>query len=215
DAPPWSKQLRTVGVTGTNGKTSTTTWIAAALRTVARPVARATTIGYYLDDEELPFPKDYDGFLALMKACVDRGGKLAAIELTSEALARGFMKAWPSQVGVFTNLTHDHLDAHGSPEHYLASKAQLFVSLPEGGTAILNGCDPAAALIAEVIPAHVKTLRYGVPARGEAWGELDLRAARVDLGWDGTRITLETRLPDMPEELRVRAIGAIYAENAL
>jgi UDP-N-acetylmuramoyl-L-alanyl-D-glutamate--2,6-diaminopimelate ligase len=204
-----------VGVTGTNGKTSTTTWIAAALGTVARPVARATTIGYYLDDEEQPLPKDYDGFLGLMKACVDRGGKLAAIELTSEALARGFMKAWPCQVGVFTNLTHDHLDAHGSPEHYLASKAQLFVSLPEGGTAVLNGCDPAAALIAEVMPAHVKAWRYGVPARGEAWGELDLRAARVDLGWDGTRIALETRLPEMPQELRVRAIGAIYAENAL
>src|ERR1700733_15468860 len=98
-APEWSKALRTVGVTGTNGKTSTTTWIAAALGTVARPVVRATTVGYFLDDEELSLPKDYDGFLAVMRACVDRGGKLAAIELTSEALARGFAVAWPCEVG--------------------------------------------------------------------------------------------------------------------
>jgi UDP-N-acetylmuramoyl-L-alanyl-D-glutamate--2,6-diaminopimelate ligase len=168
-----------------------------------------------LDDEELPLPKDYHGFLALMRACLDRGGKLAAIELTSEALARGFMRAWPSEVGVFTNLTHDHLDAHGSWEHYLASKAQLFLNLPEGGTAVLNGCDPAAALIAEIVPKHVRTWRYGVPARGDAWGELDARATGVDLGWDGTRVALAATLPALPREIRVRAIGAIYAENAL
>jgi UDP-N-acetylmuramoyl-L-alanyl-D-glutamate--2,6-diaminopimelate ligase len=206
-----------VGVTGTNGKTSTTTWVAAALGRVARPVVRATTVGYYLDDEELPLPKDYEGFLGVMRACVDRGGGLAAIELTSEALARGFVSAWPCQVGVFTNLTHDHLDAHGSPEHYLASKAQLFVSLPEGGTAVLNGCDPAAALIADVVPARARTWRYGVLARGAPWGDLDARATQIALGWGGTRVAVEggRRLPPLPRELTVRAIGSIYAENAL
>jgi UDP-N-acetylmuramoyl-L-alanyl-D-glutamate--2,6-diaminopimelate ligase len=216
-APEFARAFRTVGVTGTNGKTSTTTWVAAALATIARPVARATTIGYWLDDEELDLPKDYEGFLDLMRACLDRGGKLAAIELTSEALARGFMTAWPSQVGVFTNLTHDHLDAHGSAEHYLASKAQLFLNLPEGGTAVLNGCDPAAALIGEIVPGRVQTWRYGISDRGEAWADLDLSARAIELGWEGTRVEIEAsgRLPAMPKEVRVRAIGAIYAENAL
>jgi UDP-N-acetylmuramoyl-L-alanyl-D-glutamate--2,6-diaminopimelate ligase len=215
--PAWSRGLRTVGVTGTNGKTSTTTWIAAALRARSRPVVRATTVGYYLDDEELALPKDYDGFLAVMRTCLDRGGTLAAIELTSEALARGFAVAWPCEIGVFTNLTHDHLDTHGSPEHYLASKAQLFVNLPKGGTAILNGCDAASRLLGEVIPDGVGTWRYGVPSRGAAQAELDLRAERVDLGWEGTRLVCEasSRLPTMPRELRVRAIGEVYAENAL
>src|SRR5262249_27667963 len=103
NAPAWSRAIRTVGVTGANGQAATATWIGPALRAVPRPVARATTVGYYLDDEELALPKDYDGFLALMHACKGRGGTHAAIELTSEALARGFMKAWPAEVGVFTN----------------------------------------------------------------------------------------------------------------
>ena len=216
-APAWSRALRTVGVTGTNGKTSTTTWIAAALRARSSPVVRATTVGYYLDDEELALPRDYDGFLAVMRACIDRGGTLAAIELTSEALARGFAVAWPCEIGVFTNLTHDHLDTHGSPEHYLASKAQLFVNLPKGGTAVLNGCDEASRLLGEVIPDGVTTWRYGVPSRGAAQAELDLRAENVELGWDGTRLACvaSARLPAMPSELRVRAIGHVYAENAL
>jgi UDP-N-acetylmuramoyl-L-alanyl-D-glutamate--2,6-diaminopimelate ligase len=206
-----------VGVTGTNGKTSTTTWVAAALRARSSPVVRATTVGYYLDDEELALPRDYDGFLAVMRASVERGGTLAAIELTSEALARGFAVAWPCEIGVFTNLTHDHLDTHGSPEHYLASKAQLFVNLPKGGTAILNGCDEASRLLGEVVPDGVTSWRYGVPSRGAAQAELDLRADRVDLSWAGTRLSCAAsrRLPAMPQELSVRAIGEVYAENAL
>jgi UDP-N-acetylmuramoyl-L-alanyl-D-glutamate--2,6-diaminopimelate ligase len=145
------------------------------------------------------------------------GGKYAAIELTSEALARGFAAAWPCRIGVFTNLTHDHLDAHKSPEHYLASKAQLFMHLPAGGTAVLNACDPASELVAEVVPEAVEIVTYGVAARGEAWREVDLRAASIEVTWEGTRIALEAsaELGDVPSEMTLRAHGAVYAENAL
>src|SRR3954471_10603950 len=90
--PAWHKQLFTVGVTGTNGKTTTTAWVAAALRRLAKttgagPVARATTVGFFLDDEELTIEKSYKGFIDAMSTCADRGGRYAAIELTSEALA--------------------------------------------------------------------------------------------------------------------------------
>ncbi len=131
--PDWSRRLTTVGVTGTNGKTSTTRWIGACLARLARPVAQTTTFGSFLDDAPFEASRDFEGFLATMRAAIDQGGRFAAIELTSEALARGFARAWPCSVGVFTNLTQDHLDAHGSPEHYLASKAQLFVTLPPDG----------------------------------------------------------------------------------
>jgi len=87
------------------------------------------------------------------------------------ALARGFARAWPFRAGVFTNLSHDHLDAHGSPEHYLASKAQLFVGLPPGGCAVLNAGDPSSELLAEVLPPGVRVVRYAVPSRGEPSGE--------------------------------------------
>jgi UDP-N-acetylmuramoyl-L-alanyl-D-glutamate--2,6-diaminopimelate ligase len=217
-APPdWSRRLFTVGVTGTNGKTSTTRWTAACLARLARPVAQTTTLGSFLDDAPLEVTRDFDGFLATMRAGLDAGGRFAAIEVTSEALARGFARAWPCRIGVFTNLTHDHLDAHGSPEHYLASKAQLFVGLPPGGCAVLNGADPATELLAEVIPEGVRVVRYAVPSRGEAPREPDLRAIDVRPSWDGTRVVLEGRgaLAGAPREMRIRAIGDIYVENAM
>lgn len=220
--PTWHADLFTVGVTGTNGKTTTTAWVAAALRRLARssgagPVARATTVGFFLDDEEQSIAKSYEGFLSAMKACVDRGGKYAAIELTSEALAQGFARAWPARVGVFTNLTHDHLDAHGSAEHYLASKAQLFVALPAGATAVLNASDPVYELLREVMPEGVKVLAYAVPSRGQVQGEPDIVATSVEVSWSGTRVTCAVRDPasGLPHEVRVKAIGEVYAENAL
>ena len=213
--PSWAEKLFTVGVTGTNGKTTTTAWVAAALRVLSHPVARATTVGFFLDEQPFEIERSYDGFIKGMRACVDRGGTHAAIELTSEALARGFARAWPCKVGVFTNLTHDHLDAHGSPEHYLASKAQLFVSLPVDGTAILNASDENFPLLREILPPHVKLRTYAVPSRGEVHGTPDLVAKDVTVDWSGTRIACESPDPTLPKEVRVRAIGSVYAENAL
>jgi UDP-N-acetylmuramoyl-L-alanyl-D-glutamate--2,6-diaminopimelate ligase len=213
EPPPWSRELHTVGVTGTNGKTSTTLLCGAALGRAHAPVAIATTVGSYLDREPLEVSRDYHGFLATMDAARARGGRFAAIELTSEALALGFARAWPCRVGVFTNLTRDHLDAHKTAEHYLASKAQLFMALPEGGTAVLNGCDPASELLAEVVPPGVQIRRYGLASRGTAAQPLDVGATEVTLSWDGTRIALTGAEP--LAELRIRAIGEIFAENAL
>lgn len=212
--PKWAETMTTVGVTGTNGKTTTTAWVAAALRAgVQGPVVRATTVGFFIDDRRVTVEKSYDGFLGCLKEAHDLGGHYAAIELTSEALARGFARAWPCQVGVFTNLTHDHLDAHGSPEHYLASKAQLFVALPPGGTAVLNASDENFALLAEVVPAHAKLRTYAVPSRGEVVGTPEIVATNVAVTWEGTRITCVSET--LPTSLSVKAIGAVYAENAL
>ncbi|MBS2017241.1 MAG: UDP-N-acetylmuramyl-tripeptide synthetase [Deltaproteobacteria bacterium] len=215
--PPFHRELTTVGVTGTNGKSTTTTWIAAALRHLSRPVARATTLGFFADDEELSLAQTYDDFLEGMRLVHARGGRHAAIELTSEALARGFARAWPCRVGVFTNLTHDHLEAHGSAEHYLASKAQLFVTLGEGASAVLNASDPVYELLREVTPPHVSMTTYAVPSRGASQGEPDLVAEHVRVSWDGTTILCRARdeRRGLPTSLTVRAIGEVYAENAL
>lgn len=202
--------MTTVGVTGTNGKTSTTLLVGAALRELASPVAHVTTVGSFLDRDRFEASFDYRGFLATMEAARGRGGRFAAIELTSEALALGFAKAWPCRVGVFTNLTRDHLDAHGSAEHYLASKAQLFMQLVEGGVAVLNAADPASELLAEVVPAHARIVRYAVPSRGPV-DRADYLASDVAVGWEGTTI----RLAAEPAEVRIAAIGEVFAENAL
>jgi UDP-N-acetylmuramoyl-L-alanyl-D-glutamate--2,6-diaminopimelate ligase len=216
--PAWVNDLIHVGVTGTNGKTSTTRFVSAALGSLSKPVASITTVGSFLDDESVKAPRSYEGMLATLSDAQRRGGKYAALEVTSEILALGFAKRWPFRVGVFTNLTHDHLDAHGSSEHYFASKAQLFHSLPpHGGCAILNGCDDVAELLCDVTPKGVRLLSYGAPSRGTARISLDATAADVRLGLDGTRsrITLGAALGGGELELVTRAIGHIFAENAL
>lgn len=216
-APPWASSLFSVGITGTNGKTTTTAMTAALLGELARPVARVTTVGAFLDEERQEVPAHYAGFLETLQRCLNRGGRYAALEFTSEALALGFAKAWPCRVAAFTNLSLDHSDAHGSPEHYLASKAQLFMALAEGSSAVLNGRDAAAQLLSEVIPPGVNVLTYGLPSRGEAWTGLDLSAHSVRLGFDGTRFELApcARFPELPGTLSIRAVGEIFVENAL
>jgi len=217
EAPPWASSLFTVGVTGTNGKTSTTAMVAALLGELARPVARITTVGSFLDERRLDVPAHYAGFLDTMQRCFNLGGRYAAVEFTSEALAMGFAKAWPCRVAAFTNLSLDHSDAHGSPEHYLASKAQLFMALPSGATAVLNARDSAAGLLSEVIPPGVHVIHYGVPSRGQLWVPPELDVRSVHVSFEGTRFELEpsARFPDLPSELRIRAVGEIFVENAL
>ena len=216
-APPWAASLLSVGVTGTNGKTSTTGFIAGLLCLLARPVAKVTTLGCFLDEERLDVPAHYEGFLQTLERCRHAGGRYAALELTSEALALGFAKAWPCRIGVFTNLSHDHSDAHGSVEHYLASKAQLFMALPPGGTAVLNARDEAALLLREVLGPNVDVISYGVASRGDAWAPPDLVAEQIELSWRGTRATLtpSLRFPELPRQLELQAIGDIFVENAL
>lgn len=204
-------------MTGTNGKTTTTTYLAAALSRSSTPIPRITTVGFFVGDEQQRAEPGFDTLVRTLKTGLDRGARHAALEWSSEALALGMIQFWPCRVGVFTNLTRDHLDRHPSPEHYLASKAQLFVHLLEGGAAVLNGCDPAGPLLAEIVPAHARTLYYGAASRGTALAPLDLEATRVALSWEGTRIGLRSSaaLGSVPGEIHIRAIGNVFAENAL
>jgi UDP-N-acetylmuramoyl-L-alanyl-D-glutamate--2,6-diaminopimelate ligase len=166
-------------------------------------------------DEELTVSPDYEGFLETMDLGHRRGARHAAIELTSAALALGFLRGWRCRIGVFTNLSHDHLDMHRSPEHYLASKAQLFVQLPKDGTAVLNAGDPASQLLDEVIAPEVTRWTY---AQGQ--GAVDLAPSALRVSWQGTEAELAAspRLAPLLADvhtLSVPAIGDIYLVNAL
>ena len=213
--PPSHAHLRTIGVTGTNGKTSTTWWLAHALARVHAPVPTTTTVGaFLLPGGELPIEANWEGFVGLMDRAVSEGAKYAAIEMTSEALSRGFAKAWPAKVAVFTNLSHDHLDSHGSPEHYLASKAQLFVHLTAGGTAVLNGCDETSLLLREIVPKGVTITTFGDDDRGQVLMPLTIRISSCAISWEASTLTLQApTLGREHLELRVPAIGRIFGEN--
>lgn len=214
---PWADPYFTIGVTGTNGKTSTTMLAAAAMRAAGHKVMIETTIGYYLDDAELQVPRTHGGFLAALHRSAELGCRHAAIEVTSEALAGGYAKRWRFDLGVFTNLSRDHLEAHESFEHYLASKAQLFVHLGPGRTAVLNACDEMSTVLDRAIPADVQRRWFGVPSRGPTFHEPDLAASEVTLGLDGTRVTLAPSplAEQFGGSIETRLIGEVFAENAL
>lgn len=215
-APTWADEIATIAVTGTDGKTSTTRFCAAGLAAARLgPVARMTTVDAGIDDQLGPPPDDHDGFLAMMRALHQRGGRRAAIEVTSATLGLGFARAWPVRVGVFTNLGNDHLRTHGSPEHYLASKAQLFVALPAGGAAVLNAGDPNAALLAEVLPGGVRALWFAGPGAAEH-RQVDVRVRSIAPSWDGLALELEAseQLGPMPTRMRLATPAPFQAGNA-
>lgn len=214
---PWARQFTTVGVTGTNGKTSTTRLVAAALEGPSRPVLSETTIGYEFRGEPVKVPRTLQGFYGALARAARLGARHAAIETTSQALGRGYAKLWRFDVGVFTNLSHDHLSQHGSWEHYLASKAQLFVHLGPGATGVLNAADACAELIHRVMPSDVKRLWYGVNTRGAFLVPPDLEAASVELSPEGTRVALRDSplAASFGGVLTTSLVGAVFAENLL
>jgi len=215
-AAPWADPFFTVGITGTNGKTSTTLLIAEVMRASGAPVAVETTIGASREAGTFT-ARSESRFFDRMRAAADRGISRYAIEVTSEALAAGWAKRWRFDLGVFTNLTQDHLDAHGSFEHYLASKAQLFVHLGPRRHAVLNAADPASMLLQQVIPEDVVRFWYGSRSRGEFVTTPDLAIRDLKLTLDGTEIQLapSPSATLLGGTLKTRLIGSVFAENSL
>lgn len=199
-------RLTTVGVTGTNGKTSTVTMVDAIARASGECGARLTTLGAWVGEQTIDEPEPARRFLRCVETAVARGAKTLALEMTSKALAGGIATRWRPRVGVFTNLTRDHLDLHQTPEAYLASKAQLFLALPPGGVAVLNADDGSSALLTEVVPPHATTVTYGTLAN------CTLRAEDIEVTREGTRARLCGALE---HELRLRVHGRVHVFNAM
>ena len=206
------RALRTAAVTGTNGKTTTTSMIAAVVAASGETPARLTTLGAWVGADKIDAPTPNDEFLSCVETAVARGAKTFACEVTSKALLGGLARRWRPHVAVFTNLTRDHLDMHGTPEAYLAAKAQLFMALPEGGVAVMNRDDGSSPLILEVTPKHAKVVTYSVKDP-----RATLAATSVTPSARGTRVVLApSRLGDaLGGVLELRVVGAVHAQNAL
>ncbi len=213
----WAEDIFSIGVTGTNGKTSTTHLIASALQGAGKSTIRQSTLGYELDGEPLEVVRTEAGFHEAMHTAASRGCRHAAIEVTSTALRNGWALRWRFDLAVFTNLSRDHLDQHGTFEHYLASKAQLFVHLGPGRTAILNACDECAQLIDRAMPDDVQRIWYASPTRGQQQRPADLVARSIELTPHGTEVALEeSELANrLGGRLSLNLIGEVFAENAL
>ena len=199
------RDLRLLGVTGTNGKTTTAFLLEAGIRAAGHRTGLLGTVLTRIGDDVLPSVRttpeapDLQALLALMR---ERGTTAVALEVSSHALALGRVDGVVLDVAVFTNLSQDHLDFHASMAEYEAAKASLFT--PERARrAVLNCDDPAARRIARATALPVTT--FGEDADWSAH-ELDLRA-------DGSRFRL--RGPDVDVRAGVRLPGAFNVANAV
>lgn len=161
-----ASRLRLIGVTGTNGKTTTAHLVQQILNGAGRRCGLIGTVcvddgaGVRASDLTTPSAFELSRTFATM---VERGCEAAVMEVSSHALDQGRVAGLAFDVGVFTNLSGDHLDYHGTPEAYAAAKARLFAMLPRSGFAVVNAEDPAAARMVEQCEASV--VRCGIGGR--------------------------------------------------
>ena len=165
-----AEKLKIVGVTGTNGKTTTTNLVRGILETVTGgPVGligtnrNITGKGEYDAVNTTPESRDLQG---LFREMVDAGCKYAVMEVSSHALSLDRVEGVPFQVGCFTNLSQDHLDFYGTMEAYLEAKLLLF---DRCGTAAVNQDDPAAPRVLE--RAGERALTFGLGEKARLRGE--------------------------------------------
>jgi UDP-N-acetylmuramoyl-L-alanyl-D-glutamate--2,6-diaminopimelate ligase len=198
-----SRALRVCGVTGTNGKTTTTFLIDAILRDAGRRTGVIGTLGVRRDGAEVEFhattpttPEASD-LQRLLREMVDAGVQDVTMEVTSHALTLHRVEHCRFVTAVFTNLTQDHLDLHRTFEAYRDAKARLFAMVEPDGVCIVNADDPYGDAMARASRAPVWT--YGVerPAariRAES-PAVTPRGTRFVIAWPGGNLPVALPLP--------------------
>jgi UDP-N-acetylmuramoyl-L-alanyl-D-glutamate--2,6-diaminopimelate ligase len=201
--------LKLIGVTGTNGKTTTSYLVDSILRAAGAEVGLLGTIGYRLVREEVPAPNTTPESLDLQKylaRIVRNGGTHAVLEASSHALAMDRLWGCPFAVAIFTNLTRDHLDYHKTIEDYFAAKRRLF----EG----TGAAPPAAGVInrddefgRRLVGLATRTVTYGLEVGAE------VTARKPELSLSGIEFTAETPVGKI--EIRSKLVGRPNVYNIL
>ena len=203
-----SSRLRCVGVTGTNGKTTTTYLIRSVFEAAGRRTGLLGTIQYEIGRRRLPADRTTPDPVTLSEYLDDmcrEGLTSAVMEVSSHALAQRRVDGVRFETGVFTNLSGDHLDYHGDMGRYREAKGLLFRNLADNATAVLNEDDRATSYYKEITRARV--IGYGLRGRGEVTGLV------LDMGLTGTRFLL--RSPWGDSEVQLKLIGRHNVANAL
>lgn len=207
-----SKQLQMIGVTGTNGKTSVAGILHAMLVHLGKKSALNGTIGFNLDGTLYPSANTTSDALTTQRMIAkarDAGCSHMTMEVSSHGLVLGRLAGVEFNTAIFTNLTHDHLDFHGTMEEYGHAKGLLFSQLgqdlSEPKFAILNADDSWSKKYASLTPHRLFT--YGI--RNDA----QFRARNIRLQQDETNFTLEC--PSGTFEVTMRLLGEFNVSNAL
>lgn len=200
-----SRQLRLVGVTGTNGKTTVTHMLEAMLEAAGWRTGLIGTVHTRLGDETIPNPRttpeatDFQRLLANMAA---RGAQVVAAEVSSHALALHRVDATWFEVAAFTNLSQDHLDFHGDMDAYFQAKAHLF-DPGRCGRAVVFVDDPAGRRLLDLLDVAALTVGTGG----------DVTATRVEAGVARCRFSFTA--PGAGDDVELPVGGRFNVDNAL
>lgn len=205
-----SGDLRVIGVTGTNGKTTTTHLIQAILEEAGKRTGILGTLYARFEDVEInmghttPESLDIEEFMNITRA---KGGRYVVMEVSSHALDLGRVDKIQFDAAVFTNLTQDHLDYHNTMDQYKESKLQLFhrVANQAGKFTIVNADDPYAHDFINASGTECRTYAINNPA--------DVRAADLNTNLKGSRFKVVTAGEEF--EISMKQIGLFNVYNAL
>lgn len=207
-------QLKVMGVTGTNGKTTTAFLVKHLLDTDHRRCGLIGTVKYCIGDEEIEAPRTTPESIdlqELLARLIDAGGKAVAMEVSSHALVQKRVRSIAFDAAVFTNLTQDHLDYHRTMDDYFEAKAGMFEMLStqtgKKGRALVNGDDRYGHRLIERFAKKTNLLTYGMGVRS------DFRATDVRFDANGSRFQLEAKGRNYL--VRTPLIGAFNIYNTL
>ncbi len=211
-----SSRLWMVGVTGTNGKTSCSHWIAQSLTRMQRTCAIAGTLGNGFPgklETGVNTTPDAVWLQGKLRDWDRAGARAVAMEVSSHGLDQGRVAGVEFDVALFTNLTRDHLDYHGSMQRYRAAKAKLF-QCETLKWSVLNLDDPFGAQLAAKKPrSGVRVMGYGFGRTRTAAHVERVSGSNLDVGLDGMRFDVTT--PWGNANIRSKLIGRFNAANLL
>lgn len=199
-----SKKLNLVGVTGTNGKTTTATLLYDVFRRLGYKAGLLSTVANYIDGtvyhatHTTPDPLSLNEMLAKM---VDAGCEYAFMEVSSHAIHQRRIAGLTFKGGIFTNLTQDHLDYHRTMEEYLKAKKKFFDDLPSSSFALTNADDKNGSVMLQ----NTKARKYTYSVRGLG----DFKARIIEKHFDGTAVEIDGN------EVQLQFVGVFNVYNLL
>jgi UDP-N-acetylmuramoyl-L-alanyl-D-glutamate--2,6-diaminopimelate ligase len=209
-----TQNLHLIGITGTNGKTTTSHLIEKVFREAGKNTGMIGTIEMKIKERSYKVSNTTPDSLFLQNAFYQMKEEqvdVAVMEVSSHALDQGRVRGCDFDIAVFTNLTQDHLDYHKNMEEYQFSKSLLFSQLgnayhrADRKVAVLNNDDPASRMFERITSAQV--ISYGIDH------DSDIRAKNISIGSKGTTFMLET--PKGNRQVTLKLIGKFSVYNVL
>jgi UDP-N-acetylmuramoyl-L-alanyl-D-glutamate--2,6-diaminopimelate ligase len=202
-----SRSMQVVGITGTNGKTTTAYLLRAVFESAGKKCGLLGTVTYWVGDRELPAARttpEAPDVQRMLRQMVDAGCRACVMEVSSHALALRRVDDMAFAAAVFTNLTRDHLDYHGDMESYFAAKRRLFDMLPPRAPSVINLDDPRGDSLRKTVSSPV-TFAINKPA--------DITPGPLRLTFAG--LEFDARTPKGEVHVTSRLVGRPNVSNIL